>query len=455
MSMPADVIFEPLQFRNLTIKNRILRSSLSGRFDNYDGSGTETRINWDLRFARAGVGAIISSGAPIESRGLIVPNYAFIDSDERIPFWREIGKRVHEYDCKYIVQIVHSGRQRDMGGIEYEKGISSTDKPDPLHGFECERMTIPQIRETIQSFARAAGRVREAGLDGVEIHGCNGYLVTQFLSSAINDRKDEYGGSLANRARFLREIVQAIRTEVGRDFHLQVKISTTEHHNALFPWHKKGNTLSESLQICKWLEEDGVDALHVSTGSLFPHPRNPPGRFPVTDLAKTYDSLLSNGVYTLRNYVAFRTWPINRLAQRQWEKARGDRIEGINLPDSQAVKQAVSIPVMVTGGFQTASIIRGAISDGSCDAVTMARTLLANPNLAQIFAEGRDQAPKPCTYCNKCLVHFLEDPLGCYEESRFNSREEMLQQVMSVYEKPSFFPTTPAPAGEQYVETQG
>ncbi|TVR75870.1 MAG: NADH:flavin oxidoreductase [Sphaerobacteraceae bacterium] len=434
----SNVIFTPLEFRKLTIKNRILRSSLSGRFDNYDGSGTETRINWDTRFAEQGIGAIISSGAPIHRRGLIVPNYAFIDHDDRIPFWREIGQRVHEFDCKYIVQLVHAGRQRDLGGLDYEKGLSSTNKPDPLHGFEAERMTLPQIYQTIKDFADAARRVREAGLDGIEIHACNGYLITQFLSSAINDRKDQYGGSLGNRARFLREIVKAIRAEVGDDFHLQVKISTTEYNNALFPWHKEGNSLDESVQICKWLEEDRVDAIHVSTGSLFPHPRNPAGDFPLKDLVETYNTVISSGLYTLRNYLAFRTWPLGRLAQHQWEKARGDRIEGISLPDSRVVKQAVNIPVMVTGGFQTASVISGAIDQGACDAVTMGRTILANPDIVKLFADGHDEPPLPCTYCNKCLVNFIEHPLGCYDETRFHSREEMLRQIYSVYDGPSY-----------------
>ena len=97
-------------------------------------------------------------------------------------------------------------------------------------------------------------RAREAGLDGIELHGANGYLITQFLSSAINDRKDDYGGALENRARFLREIVGAIRAEVGNDFHLQVKISTTEYGNDVFPWESKGNGISDSVQVCKWLE---------------------------------------------------------------------------------------------------------------------------------------------------------------------------------------------------------
>src|SRR5688572_3989977 len=221
---PADVIFEPLSFRNLTLKNRVLRSNISGRFDNYDGSGNQARINWELKFARGGVGAIISSFVPVAIRGRILPNYATIDRDERIPFWRELARRVHEHDCKFIMQLSHGGRQRDIGGIEYEKGLSSTDKPDPVHGFECERMTLPQIREAVAQFAAGARRAREAGIDGVELHAANGYLFTQFLSSGINERKDEYGGSLENRARFLLDVVRAIRVEVGRDYHLQVKI---------------------------------------------------------------------------------------------------------------------------------------------------------------------------------------------------------------------------------------
>jgi 2,4-dienoyl-CoA reductase (NADPH2) len=434
-----DILFEPLKFRNLTIKNRILRSSIAGRFDNYDGSGNPARINWELKFARGGVGAIISSFVSVAIRGRILPNYATIDRDERIPFWREVGKRVHEHDCKFILQLSHGGRQRDVGGIEFEKGLSSTDQPDPLNGFECERMTPAQISETITAFAQAARRAREAELDGVELHSSNGYLFTQFLSSAINDRKDSYGGSLENRARFLLEVVAAIRKEVGRDFHLQAKISTTEYNNALTPWSPPGNTLSDSVRVCKWLEAAGVDAIHVSAGSMFPHPRNPPGDFPVEEAVKTYDTMISSGGAALRNYLVLRSGPAAQIYRAAWIKARGDVIEGINLPDSRQVKKAVGIPVVCTGGFQTASVIREAIESGDCDGVTIARPLIANNDLVKHFEAGRDQAPKPCTYCNKCLVNVLENPLGCYEESRYSSREEMIADIMSVFQPPPCF----------------
>ena len=434
----SSTILEPLAMRNLSVKNRLFRSSLSGRFDGYDGSGTKTRINWDVKFARGGIGAIISSNSPVHPRGLIVPGYAHIDRDDRIPFWRELVARVHEHDCRYIVQIAYSGRQRDIGGIEYPKGLSSTGKREPLHGFPCERMSVEQIQEVVADFGRAAYRARDAGADGVEVHGCNGYLITQFLSSGINDRGDDYGGSLENRARVALDVVRAIRSEVGPDYHLQFKISAEEHLNELLPWQRKGNSLEESVQVCRWLEEAGVDAIHVSSGGAFPHPRNPAGAAPVKDLVRTYDVMLSSGKYTFRNYVLFKIWPTNRIFKWWWERPSRRGVEGINRPLARAVKDAVSVPVICAGGFQTQSVIAEAITDGDCDAVSIARPLLANPDLPLLFAQGLDEAPKPCTYCNKCLVNFIENPLGCYEESRYASRDEMLETIMSAFD--------PAPA---------
>jgi 2,4-dienoyl-CoA reductase (NADPH2) len=439
----ADAMFEPLTFRNLTVKNRLFRSNISGRFDNYDGSGNQARINWEVKFAKGGVGAIVSSFVPVLIQGRILPNYATIDTDARVPFWRAVGEAVHAHDCKYILQLSHGGRQRDVPGIEFPIGMSSTDRKDPLHGFECTRMTRQDIATVVAAFAEGARRAREAGLDGVELHGANGYLITQFLSSAINDREDEYGGPLENRARFVIEIVKAIRARVGRDFHLQMKISATEYNDALLFLRAEpsGNVVSESAQVCQWLVDAGVDAIHVSTGSSFPHPRNPAGAdLPIDVLAQTYEQLASSGRSTFRNLLIFHGHLTGAAFRKMWLDAGvpANEIEGLTLADAHAIKAAVPVPVICTGGFQTASVIRAAIARGDCDAVSMARPLVANNDLPQQFAAGRDRAEKPCTYCNKCLVHVVEHPLGCYEESRFASREEMLAQVMSVFEPAPF-----------------
>ena len=113
------------------------------------------------------------------------------------------------------MQLVHAGRERILPLIQWDKGLSSSDKPEPLNGFPAEAMTLQEIDEVVELFGQAARRAKEAGLDGVEVAGANGMLPTQFLSSAINDRDDAYGGALESRARFGLEVVRAIR-EAGR-----------------------------------------------------------------------------------------------------------------------------------------------------------------------------------------------------------------------------------------------
>jgi 2,4-dienoyl-CoA reductase (NADPH2) len=199
------------------------------------------------------------------------------------------------------------------------------------------------------------------------------------------------------RARFVLEVVRAIRTRVGDDFHLQMKISVHEHNDAIafFGLGASGNTAEESVQVCQWLEQAGVDAIHVSIGSFFPHPRNPAGvDLPAEELAKTYDSMISYGDRAFRNYLLFRSLPA--VARRQWIDAapQAQNIEGANLPDARRVKAAITVPVICTGGFQTASVIAGAIRRGDCDAVSIARPLIAQRLVGPRVGSTRT----PCTY---------------------------------------------------------
>jgi 2,4-dienoyl-CoA reductase (NADPH2) len=317
-----------------------------------------------------------------------MPNYAMIDTDDKVPFWRAVGEAVHRHDCKYILQLSHSGRQRDNPGVENfkTKALSSTSKKDTFHGLLCEAMTLKQIKETIQDFANGARRAREAGLDGVELHASHGYLITQFLSSAINDRKDEYGGKLRNRAAFLLEIIAAIRKEVGDDFHLQAKLNAVDFANALYPWEKKGNTLQEGIQVAKWAEDAGVDAIHVSIGSIFPHPLLPPGGFPPDELNWWYGTMIGSGVRGYFNYTMFHFRILRPIFSAFWERTKKSHpIEAVSSEYCKAVKQNVSVPIINTGGYQDARVIRRVIDEGYTDAVSMARPLVANRDLPHIL----------------------------------------------------------------------
>jgi 2,4-dienoyl-CoA reductase (NADPH2) len=462
MSMnDASVIFQPLQMRNLTLKNRLVRSSMSGRIDNYDGSGTLARINFEKRFAAGGVAAIISSHVPIDVRGRVLPNYALLDKDARIPFWHALIEQVHRYDCKFIMQLAYAGRQRDIAGIEnrYRLALGATSTVDAFHGLRSRAMTRRDIEHTTRLFADAAGRARDAGADGVEIQACHGYLLTEFLSSAMNTRKDDYGGSLENRARFVLEVVEAIRARVGADYFLCVKLNTRDNHNAgTFPldW-KRGNTLEEQSQIARWVERAGADAIHLSTGSTFPHPHNPAGPLDYAYASVPYQNMLASGRHTWRNYLLFRYRALRWIPTLMWQRmqpfikngrAVPELLEGLSAADSHAIKRALSIPVICTGGWQTAGKIARAIDRGDCDAVAIARPLLANPDLPDRLRAGEDGPPtgKACTYCNKCLMNALEFPLGCYEVGRYQEHgdaawDKMIEAVMSYYQD-----EVPAPA---------
>ena len=335
------------------------------------------------------------------------------------------------------MQLSHSGRQMDVPGVH--NSASADAELDQPQG-DAARLPLPALparpRSTTssQAFADGAWRAREAGLDGVELHAANGYLFTQFLSSGINDRTDEYGGSAAEpRALPARGDPRDPRA-VGRDFHLQVKLSAVDRNNVI-PWEKKGNTLADTIQVAKWCESEGADAIHVSTGSLFPHPLNPPGDFSFETIATTYDAMIASGVDAFRNFLLFRYRVLRPIFRWIWFRMKkGLPIEGVSLEEARAIKAAVTIPVLNTGGYQTASFIRDGINSGAFDGVAIARSLVANNDLVQQWA----RRPRPA----RAAVHLLQQmPAQRAEESAgllrarplSPDRDAMIEELMTIY----------------------
>lgn len=429
-------VLSPLIMKNLQVKNRVFRSNISGRWDNEDGSLTQTRINWETMFAEGGVGTVITSYTPVLMAGRIIAGYATIHKDAYIPLWAKVAESVHKHGAKLLMQLSHSGRQMDVPGVQnqHRETLSSTNQQESLHGFPTRAMTAGEIDHIIAAFANGAWRAREAGIDGVELHAANGYLFSQFLSSGINDRTDGYGGNLFNRARFLLDVIQAIRAKVGSHYHLQVKLSAIDYNNVV-PTEGRGNGLDETIKIAKWAEAAGADAIHVSMGSLFPHPLNPPGDFDFETIASTYDSMISSGSRGFRNYLFFRYEALRPFFRWLWFRMkRGRPVEGVNAQEALAIKRAVSIPIICTGGYQSRALIENYLSAGYFDGVSIARGLIANPDLVKHWEAGLDVPPKPCTFCNKCLLNAPENPLGCYEPARYDgNREKMIETIMRVY----------------------
>jgi 2,4-dienoyl-CoA reductase (NADPH2) len=177
------------------------------------------------------------------------------------------------------------------------------------------------------------------------------------------------------------------------------------------------------------------------------HPRNPAGALPLDVACRFYQNLLCSGECTFRNYLIFRSFWMRGLVDWVWGRALRkqlsdprpwERLEGLNLEAARAVKGETGIPILCTGSFQTPAVIRQAIERGDCDAVTIARPLLANPDLpksARLASQGGNRdytAAVPCTCCNRCTANVLEHPLGCYERSRFESYEAMMDLLFAL-----------------------
>ncbi len=386
------------------------------------------------------MGAIISSFVPIHVRGRILPNYAMIDHDDKIPFWQKVGEAVHRYDCKYILQLSHGGRQRDVPGVEnlMNHGQSSTDRSDTFHGLPSEAMSVADIKDLVERFAEGARRARLAGLDGVELHASHGYLFTQFLSSAINRRKDEYGGSLENRARFLLDVIRAIRERVGNDFRLQVKINAVDANKALYPWERKG-TRSRNPSKSASGSKPRARTRSTSLSGASSAPAASVGRLPGRRAQLVVRRDVVERFTRVPQLYALSLQDLASAVSLLLEPHKKDRpVEAVCAPEAKAIRESVGIPVLTTGGLPGRACHQTRAQRRLLRRSDHRPPLIANNHLPQLFASGKDLPEKPCTFCNRCLINAIANPLGCYDVTRFESRDEMIAQVMSVFHPTSF-----------------
>ena len=438
------MIFEPFKLGNVEFPNRILRSSVGGRTSAYNSEVTDIWKNFEMKFAAGGVGGIISTTFHVEKERQAPFEYPSIAEDRFVDPLRKQIAEIKATGCRYIIQIGDPGyaMQTALFPKRRVQSLSSSDGFDLMYGHSNLRlaMTEEEIGTEIGLFAKAAARAQATGADGIEITIEKGYIIHQFLNPGFNRRNDRWGGSPENRFRLAAEVVKAVRQSVCRDFLVGVRLSAIDFNAYpfqnfifrlpwVFPWrdHSVGNDVDQMLAYAKKLKKLGVDYLHVTAGFGFINPKGNPGPFPYDEIkifcnASRHLSLKAAARATLFNLVPP---PIARpLCNIGWRYE-----EGSNLPYAATFRREVGLPVIANGGFQNLRFIEGALQDGKCDFVSMARALIANPDMVNQFRGGR-QPNRPCTHCNRCAARTATSPLGCYDRGRFASLEEMEKQIM-------------------------
>lgn len=245
----------PLTFRSgLTIANRTALAPMTNLQSHADGTLGEDELRWLLRRAHGGFGLLETCAAYVSTDGKSWPGELGVHSDDMLPGLTRLASELKAAGAPTLVQIFHGGARaaEDLAGRPWSASESDADPAKPRAATEDD------IQRTIRAFVDAAVRAKRAGFAGVEVHGAHGYLPCQFLSRVQNTRTDAWGGSFENRARFLRTITREVRTAVGDDFCVGVRLSLEDFGQAV------GMDLDEGLTLARQLVDDGAEFLHAS-----------------------------------------------------------------------------------------------------------------------------------------------------------------------------------------------
>jgi 2,4-dienoyl-CoA reductase-like NADH-dependent reductase (Old Yellow Enzyme family) len=255
--MPSK-LFEPSSIGTLRVKNRFVRSATWEGMAHEDGSCTPRLMDLTGELAKGEVGLIVSSHAFVSPEGQAGPWQLGVHDDKFIPGLSQMATAAHDGGSTIVVQLAHAGLQAATPLTKMEAiGPSSLPREDGTH---CREITLHEIQQTVDAFVAAAVRAKDAGFDGVQIHAAHGYLLSQFLSPHYNRRQDEFGGSVANRARLALDILRRIKSSLGDEFPALIKMNSEDFIDG-------GLTVDDMLQIARMLEEAGVDAIELSGGT--------------------------------------------------------------------------------------------------------------------------------------------------------------------------------------------
>lgn len=388
--------YSEAELKGVKLPTRIVRSATHEGMADENGRPNEKLIRTYEKYAKGGVGLIITGYMGISQQGKCpLYNMTMINSDELIPAWKEVCDRVHAAGAPIFAQIAHSGRQTRKK-VTGEKTVA----PSPIRDFLYwetvpHRLREKEIHKITDDFAAAALRAKKAGFDGVQLHCAHGYLLHGFLSPHTNKRRDKWGGSTENRFRIVGEALAKMREKVG-DFPIIVKISASEKE-------RDGLKPEEALNIAKLMEKAGADGIEVSCGRASEGFNMSRGGFPYP--------IMCTDNFRFEMFPKF-VWSVLKPFMKLIFKSPLP-LFNYNVDAADMIKKAVSIPVIVCGGIRSANDIATILNDGKADFVSMSRPLICEPNLVNKFRSG-EQTEARCINCNYCLMGAERRPMKCY-----------------------------------------
>ena len=349
-------ILSPVTVKNVEIPNRVVMPPMGTNLGNADGTVSEANMAYLKRRAKGGPGLIITEIGAAHPDGIAIDTQLGAYDDRFKPGLAKLVKVAHEAGSKIFMQIHHAGRE-SLHMLSKGRAVGPSAIPSIIYRMPPREMTSHDIEETIGAFGSAARRAREAGFDGVELHCAHGYLLHQFLSILSNQRTDEYGGAtLKERARFVVEVINAVRSEVGDAFPVSIRISTEE-------FIRGGYTADDMQTILPDFVSAGVDIIHASFGT-----HGSPGG--ITSAPIEY-------------------------------------APGFNARFARKVKDVVDVPVIAVGRFNDPALADEIIERGDADLVAFGRQFLADPDFLIKAREGRPEDIRRCIACNQGCIERL------------------------------------------------
>ncbi|GEE00755.1 NADH oxidase [Gordonia spumicola] len=405
-----DALRTPLRIGGLEVPGRLFKSATHETRATVDGAVTDELLDFYRPMVEAGTPLIVTGNLFVSWQGKSAYRQGGIHSDEMIPGLREWADLAHSGGSALFAQLNHGGRQMTKPAEGVPEAISASNRREKAQGTKPRPLRLDEVPALLETYAAAAGRAQEAGLDGVQIQMAHGYFLSQFLSPESNRRHDAYGGSARARMQLPLEVYRAVRDRVGPDFPVIIKINGTD----TIPWG--GVKLADQIELALRLQDEGIDAVEVTRGHFSSFPSTTSGHFKGYVKAQLDDGAMREASPKRRAVLR----ALGPLAEFGYERAFRPA-EGYNLPQAQEFSRALDIPVITVGGFRDPVAMNEAISSGKTSAVSSARGLIANPYL---YRELDDPAANiTCTLCNKCIGVAGGLPVACYDPTVLQRRE--------------------------------